>query len=292
MFRHTSLRVGGPAEAFVTPDSFETLHSLVTWCRSNEHPFRVVGEGTNLLVRDGGIMGVVIVLTVCLNKITQKSTDADSVVVSAMAGAKMKRLCAFALSRGLEGMNFALGIPGTIGGGIRMNAGTSRGSMGDPLMSLTLLKPDGQARVIERKHLNVAHRSISWGGAAEINGREESIILEGRFRLHPTDGQNLKNDARALMKTRMKKQPLGKPSAGCFFKNPPLGKPAGYLIEKAGLKGSRVGGAEVSTKHANFIVTRGNASAADVLSLMETVRQKVSKRFNVDLENEVQIVGE
>lgn len=292
MSRHTSLRVGGPAEAFVMPDSFEGLYSLLTWCRSHSHPFLVVGEGTNLLVRDRGIKGIVIVLTGCLNEITQKTDEENYVSVSAMAGAKMKRLCAFALSRGLEGMNFALGIPGTVGGSIRMNAGTSRGSVGDALLSITLLAPDGRARVIERQHLNIAYRSISWGEASEKQDSGASIILEGKFCLRPSNGRHLKNDARKLMKTRMGKQPLGKNTAGCIFKNPPSDKPAGYLIERAGLKGLRVGGAEVSTKHANFIVTKGNASADDILSLMETVRQKVSNIFNVDLENEVQIVGE
>lgn len=291
MSGHTSFRVGGPADAMVVPDSFEKLFSLVAWCDAQGLSRLIIGEGTNLLVKDGGINAIVIVLTGCLNRISIKTVESDEVTVSAMAGVKLKALCAFTLSSGLEGMNFAIGIPGTLGGGIIMNAGTEHGSMADVLTSMTVMEADGQVHVIDRGKIDFDYRKTSWGTSENQTCRQKSIILEGRFSLRPWDPQKLKKEAREIMKQRIRKQPLGVPSAGCFFKNPPSGPSAGRLIELAGLKGSRIGGAEISTKHANFIINTGNASASDILALGTLVQEKVFSRFNVNLENEVQIVG-
>jgi len=291
MSGYTSLRVGGPADAMVVPDTFEKLFSLVAWCDQEGFSRLIVGEGTNLLVKDGGINAIVIVLTGCLNMISIKTVETDAVTVSAMAGVKLKALCSFALSTGLEGMNFAIGIPGTLGGAIIMNAGTPHGSMADILLSITVMKPDGKVHVIERENLVFDYRKTSWGQSENRTSQKQSIILEGRLCLHPSDPEKLKKEAREIMKRRGKKQPLGVRSAGCFFKNPPSGPSAGQLIERAGLKGSRIGGAEISQKHANFIINTGNASASDILALGKLVQEKVSTRFNINLENEVQIVG-
>ncbi len=291
MSKHTSLRVGGPAQAFVAPENIEALKDLVTWSWQKEIPYLIMGNGTNLLVKDSGITGVVIVLTQCLNTISQTDRNTHGIIIIAMAGASMKTLCSFALKRGLEGMNFALGIPGSVGGGIMMNAGTSYGFMEDVLQSINILLPTGEVRNIKKKNLDFAYRKLSWN-KEDIEGHPgQQIILDGRFRLSPSDPEKLKKEARKILETRWQKQPKGLPSAGCFFKNPVSGKTAGELIEMAGLKGKSMGGAKISTKHANFIVNHHNACADDFLKLMELVEETVLKKFNINLEREVKVVG-
>jgi len=291
MSKHTSLRVGGPAQAFVAPENIEALKDLVTWSWQKEIPYLIMGNGTNLLVKDSGITGVVIVLTQCLNTISQTDRNTHGIIIIAMAGASMKTLCSFALKRGLEGMNFALGIPGSVGGGIMMNAGTPYGFMEDVLQSINILLPTGEVRNIKKKNLDFAYRKLSWN-KEDIEGHPgQQIILDGRFRLSPSDPEKLKKEARKILETRWQKQPKGLPSAGCFFKNPVSGKTAGELIEMAGLKGKSMGGAKISTKHANFIVNHHNACADDFLKLMELVEETVLKKFNINLEREVKVVG-
>jgi UDP-N-acetylmuramate dehydrogenase len=291
MSKHTSLRVGGPAQAFVDPENIEDLKSLVTWSWHNKIPYLILGNGTNILVRDKGITGVVIVLTRCLNTISQTDQNAHGVLVTAMAGANMKTLCSFALKRGLEGMNFAMGIPGSIGGGIMMNAGTSLGSMERVLESISILLPTGQVRHIKKENIDFAYRKISWNKEQMDGHYGQQIILDGCFCLRPSDPEKLKEEARKILKTRWQIQPRGLPSAGCFYKNPVSGKAAGELIEAAGLKGKSIGGAKISSKHANFILNHHNASAADFLELMQLVEKTVLKKFNIDLEREVKVVG-
>jgi len=291
MSRHTSLRVGGPAEAFVIPENIEALKGLIKWSWQKKIPYLVIGDGTNLLVKDSGINGIVVVLTKCLKTITQTGTGTDGVIVTAMAGARLRTLCSFALERGLEGINFAVGIPGTIGGGIMMNAGTVHGAMESALESINVLLPTGRSRRIKREKLNFSYRNLSLNNEKIDSCRGQPIVLDGCFCLRPSDPEKLKKEAQAILKTRKERQPTGLPSAGCFYKNPVSGKTAGELIELAGLKGKSIGGAEISSKHANFIVNRQRASAADFLALMELVEETVSKMFNIDLEREVKIVG-
>lgn len=291
MSKHTSLRVGGPAEAFVIPKNIETLEALIAWSRENQFSFLVIGDGTNLLVKDGGINGIVIVLTECLKTIAQTSVESEKVFVTAMAGARMQALCAFALERGLEGMNFAIGIPGTVGGGIMMNAGTSYGSVEDVIESISILLPTGQSIVINRDRLDFSYRNLSLGKAFTNGCQGLPIILNGCFGLKPSDSEKLKEEAKKILKIRKDRHPIGMHSAGCFYKNPVSGRTAGELIDSAGLKGKSIGGAEVSSKHANFIINRKNASADDVLALMALIEETVSKMFNVNLEREVKIVG-
>lgn len=291
MSRHTSLRVGGPAEAFVIPENIEALKGLIKWSWQKKIPYLIVGDGTNLLVKDSGINGIVVVLTKCLKTITQTGTGTDGVIVTAMAGARLRNLCSFALERGLEGINFAVGIPGTIGGGIMMNAGTAYGAMESALESINVLLPTGRSRRIKREKLNFSYRNLSLNNEKIDSCQGQPIVLDGCFCLRPSDPEKLKKEAQAILKTRKERQPTGLPSAGCFYKNPVSGKTAGELIELAGLKGKSIGGAEISSKHANFIVNRQRASAADFLALMELVEETVSKMFNIDLEREVKIVG-
>jgi UDP-N-acetylmuramate dehydrogenase len=291
MSKHTSLRVGGPADAFVTPENVEALKALVTWSWHKEIPYLILGNGTNLLVKDSGITGVVIVLTQCLNTISQTDRNTHGIMVTAMAGANMKTLCSFALKKGLEGMNFAIGIPGSVGGGIIMNAGTSYGSMERVLESISILLPNGQVRNIKKENLDFAYRKISWNKAQIDGHHRQQVILDGCFRLHPSDPIKLKREAQKILETRWQRQPRGLPSAGCFYKNPVSGMTAGELIEAAGLKGKSMGGAKISSKHANFILNHHNASAADFLGLMELVEETVLKKFNINLEREVKVVG-
>ena len=291
MSSHTSLRVGGPAEALVTPENLEDLKALVKWSWNNGLSYLIIGEGTNLLVKDSGIKGIVIVLTKCLKTIVQTGMETDGPIVTASASVRMRSLCAYALKKGLEGMNFALGIPGTVGGGIMMNAGTSHGTMENVLESITVLMPTGRTRKIRREQLDFSYRTLSWNSELTEDYRAQTVILDGCFRLRPSDSEKLKKEARTILKTRWKKQPVGWPTAGCFFKNPLSGKTAGQLIEMAGLKGKSIGGAEISSKHANFFINRHNASAADFLALMALTEETVSNKFNIDLKREVKIVG-
>lgn len=295
MAGHTSFRVGGPADAYVLPERLEDLVELVNRSRQNGLPYTVIGGGTNLLVKDSGICGIVICLAKCLKKITAKNAGNRSVMVTAMAGARTRALCRFAIDNGLKGMNFALGIPGTVGGAIMMNAGTIYGSMEGVLDSINVLMPTGQIKKIKRENIDFSYRSVTWDEESRNSGGTSPIILEGCFRLYASDSTELKTEAEAILKIRKKRQPISSYSAGCFFKNPESGKPAGQLIEMAGLKGKKIGGAQVSRQHANFIINRvdlsSGATAADILELMDMVQKSVSKMFDVKLEPEVKIVG-
>ncbi|MDI6686648.1 MAG: UDP-N-acetylmuramate dehydrogenase [Desulfobacterales bacterium] len=295
MSRHTSLRIGGPAWAFVTPESFEKLLELIRWSKENEIYCMVIGSGTNLLVKDGGINGIVVALKKCLDGITGiagTGSEKDFVTVTAMAGTKLQTLCSFAINNGLEGMNFAIGIPGTVGGAIIMNAGASYGSMAGVVDSIKVLLSTGETRVILRQNLQFNYRKLSWDRKIIDIDNGQPIILSGCFSLRTSDPQKLKKQAIEILKARKKRQPSGFPSAGCFFKNPASGKTAGELIDLAGLKGKSIGGAKISSKHANFIINKGNASAEDMLALMELIQEKVLKIFNIKLEPEITIIGE
>lgn len=291
MARHTSLRVGGPAEAFIAPNSFERLVELVEWSFKKKIPYVVVGHGTNLLVKDSGIKGLVIVLMDCLCTIERKEGEKEGVMVTAMAGARIQSLCSYALANGLNGMNFALGIPGTVGGGIMMNAGTALGSMATALKAIHVLQPWGAVKRVGIENLAFSYRGLSWEENQSSNGPSLSFIIDGSFLLHSSDPHELKKEAKKIKSARKKSQPFGRLSAGCFFKNPGTGKTAGELIELAGLKEISIGGAGVSPIHANFIINNGNATAADILALMETIQEKVLQTFNIHLEEEVKIIG-
>lgn len=290
MSRHTHFKVGGPADAFVAPESREDLIQLVTWTDSKGIPLLIIGNGTNLLVKDNGIRGIVVVLAKCSNKISKKDENNREILITAPAGAKLQELCSFAIKSGIGGMNYAVGIPGTVGGAITMNAGTALGSTEDVLDDVLIMLPDGKTERIKKSEIDFSYRNLSFGKKINIyKGRP--VILEGSFRLFSSDAATLKEEAEKILSMRRKKQPVSFPSAGSFFKNPVQGKAAGRLIEKAGLKGKKIGGAQVSEKHANFIINTGGASASDILALMEFVQETVFKTFNIKLEPEVKIVG-
>jgi UDP-N-acetylmuramate dehydrogenase len=291
MSKHTYFRIGGPVDAFVVPQRQKDLIDLIIWAGQMQQPYIVIGDGTNLLVRDAGIRGLVIVLTKCLNKISRLDRVDETAIISARAGTRLQALCKFAIESGLEGMNFAIGIPGTVGGGIIMNAGTAAGSMEGVLDSIKVLLPAGELLTIERGQLAFGYRNLSLKNVAPNGDLEKTIILEGHFQLRPSDTRYLQKEAQEMWNKRRMTQPSNYASAGCFFKNPATGKTAGELIELAGLKGKRVGDAEVSSKHANFIINTDNATAADVMALMEIVQETVSQTFNIELKSEVKIVG-
>ncbi len=291
MSKHTSFRIGGPAEAFVTPRNVSTLRTLIQGCRQRQIPWLIVGGGTNLLVKDAGISGLVICLAGCLNQIEQIGVNGHQVLVSAMAGVQTKTLCAYAIANGLKGMNFALGIYGTIGGATMMNAGTRHGCVADVLDSIQLLTPADEIVQFNRDQLRFGYRKLFWPQARGEQAEAPPIILASTFRFDIDDTKTLRKQARAIIKARKRTQPLGIPSAGCIFKNPVDGPSAGELIDRAGLKGKRIGGAEISTKHANFIVNRHNAAAADILELIKLVQQTLKSKNGIELEPEVKIVG-
>lgn len=294
MSLHTSFRVGGPAEAFVEPKTEDELAALVSGISDREISYLVVG-GTNLIVSDTGISGIVICLKSSMSEMIIEATSSSRVSVTAMAGTSLRLFCSRAIRKGLGGMNFALGIPGTVGGAICMNAGTAMGWISDVLEAITVLYPNGLRETIHRNALESTYRKLMLpqlpGGKPFSHLSHQTIILSGRFSLTRANATDLIQDAREILKNRKRRQPVNLPSAGCIFKNPLNGKTAGALIDLCGLKGQRIGGAEISSKHANFIVNTGSASAADILALMEYMREIVLERFLVDLEPEVIVIG-
>ena len=287
MARHTSLRIGGPAEALVAPETVNQLEELLNWTRKQEIAYTVIGGGTNVLVCDAGISGVTIYsggLTVPL----EWTADGPRVRLTVGAGIPTKRLCALAVRQGWQEMNFALGIPGLLGGAICMNAGTARGSMADVVTAVTFLNSEGVRVRLERKRLNFDYRCL----ALPETGRRAAIVIQAEIELTRGDPASVRCQAREVMQARVQHQPTWAPSAGCFFKNPSPRLPAGRLIDEAGLKGRTVGGAQVSERHANFIINRGGATAADVLRLKTEIQETVWRRCGVQLQPEVRIVGQ
>jgi len=292
MRRHTSLGVGGAADALVFPKSREDVMAVMTGAWQRRIPYLVVGDGTNLLVTDAGVPGIVISLSAGLRRIERAEDPKGGTRVLAEAGVSTRRLCRFCLSEGLGGMNFALGIPGTVGGAIRMNAGAAGGCMSERLLFIEVVYPMGTPKKVYRAHLHGSYRSLSWDRVAAVEDAYPPVILGGAFEVVPAPPDELKAEARRNARFRAAGQPGHRGSAGCFFKNPSPETPAGRLIEEAGLKGRRRGGAVVSEKHANFILNAGHATAGDILGLMKTVQETVYGRFGILLEPEVQIVGE
>ncbi len=291
MSKHTSFRVGGPAEALVTPDSVDQMAELIRWAAETKVPYRVVGGGSNLLVGDGGCSGVVVKLSKGMNRIQASARKGRTVRITAMAGAGLQRLCWYAIRQGLGGLNFALGIPGTVGGAIMMNAGTAGGTIEQVLESVDLLAPDGRIYQKKRAQLDFSYRRLVLETSEGSEAYGQPVILSGDFGLRSSDPRQLETEAKAILASRRKREPLRFPSAGCFFKNPSPELPAGRLIDQAGLKGKRVGDAQISEKHANYIINRGRASAGDILELSRLVQDVVRASFNIELEPEVIILG-
>jgi UDP-N-acetylmuramate dehydrogenase len=286
MSGHTSFRIGVNADALVAPVDRQDLAELLQEIRDQNLPWMVLGGGTNLLVRDGGFRGVAI----SLNKMTSieitreyRSLGGSFVVITVEAGALLAKLLSFSVERGLTGLEFATGIPGTVGGAVCMNAGTAQGEMGDSIDTVTLVAPSGELILRHREEMEFGYRTA--------NVPADHVVLDAKIILRYGDAGKIKARVKQIMAGRKERQPWGLPNAGSVFKNP-LDESAGKLIEAAGLKGLTVGGAQVSEKHANFIVNKGNATAADVLQLMELIREKVLDMHRIRLEPEIKIIGE
>ncbi len=277
MSAHTTFRVGGPADILIQPVSPEQVIAAIRVAREcGEEPF-VMGNGSNLLVKDGGMAGVVVLLGDAMSEIALSGN-----VLHAQAGAMLSRLSREALNAGLSGLVFASGIPGTVGGAVAMNAGAYGGQMAD-VLTRALVYLNGGARWMTREELMMGYRTT-------MPLREGGVVLEAEFLLAPGDSDALVAETNELARKRREKQPLSLPSAGSTFKRPE-GYFAGALIQEAGLKGFSIGGAQVSELHAGFVVNTGNATAADILALIRHVQKKVLERSGVTLEPEVRIVG-
>lgn len=279
MRTHTTFRVGGPADYFVTPETDEEIAEVIRACREYEIPYYIVGNGSNLLVGDKGFRGVVIQIFKSMNRIT---VDGES--LKAQAGCGLAQIANAALESGLAGFEFAAGIPGTLGGAVVMNAGAYGGEMKDILVSVTVLTKDGEKKVLSVDELKLGYRT-------SIIPENEYIVLGAEIQLKAGDRTEIKARMDELREQRVSKQPLEYPSAGSTFKRPE-GYFAGKLIQDAGLKGYTVGGARVSEKHSGFVINVGGATASDIQELMARVTEIVKDQAGVTLEPEVKRIGE
>jgi len=277
---YTSFRIGGPADAIVFPENIEKISQLVVWLADEKIPWFVIGGGSNILFDDKGFRGIIISLSDC------RSMKWSSKVVVAEGGVPLKFLGLHAIRKSLGGMNFALGIPGTLGGSIKMNAGAYNAQISDIMEYIVCITPDGKRHHIKKKDLKIEYRRIDWQHIAP-----DGIVVESKLSFFEANTRTLREDARQKMIHRRKTQPIGRASAGSFFKNPPGDYSAGFLIEKAGLKGYRIGDAVVSNRHANFIVNDGNATYREIKDLMYYVQDIVKSKFNIKLLPEVKIIN-
>lgn len=273
---YTSFRIGGPAEVLIEPDDVEDLCRVAAQARVEKIPIFVVG-GTNLLVRDGGIRGIV----VSLAKFKAIRQEPDHVLY-AEGGVGMPTLIGYAIRRSLAGLEWGAGIPGTVAGCVVMNAGTRLGEMKDSVKAVRMIDPRGQVRDIPAADISFSYRRAHL---------PPGIVVGVWLQLKPGEHNQIEQAVKQYLRYRKDTQPLTLPSAGCVFKNPPQDS-AGRLVEAAGLKGARVGDAQVSDKHANFMVNLGHARADDVLALIKKVRAGVKKQSGVRLELELKIVGQ
>jgi UDP-N-acetylmuramate dehydrogenase len=278
MKKFTSIKVGGPADSLLFPKDMVELRKVVRYARRKDIPILILGKGTNLVVRDKGIRGWVISLTQGMKKV-----QLEGDVIEAEAGLSLQRLVQFSIQKNLTGLEPFFGIPGTVGGGLAMNAGAWGVELKDILLSITLMNEKGEVVERPRKKLKFSYRRLAipptW------------IILKGRFQLKKGRKEEILEHVRSYSEIRKRTQPLDYPSAGSIFKNPAEG-PAGKWIEEAGLKGFRMGQAMVSDRHANFIINLGKATAQEVINLMEWVERKIYEEKAISLEREVRVVGE
>lgn len=279
MSRHTTFRVGGPADFFVTPKVKEEVRDVIRICKEAGMPYYIIGNGSNLLVSDAGYRGVIVQIYKEMNEV-----KAEGDLVKAQAGALLSGIAAKALGAELSGFEFASGIPGTIGGACAMNAGAYGGEMKDVLESVTVLTGEGKIIELGRNELELGYRT-------SVIAKKGYIVLGVALKLECGDGEKIKTYMDELKEKRVTKQPLEYPSAGSTFKRPE-GYFAGKLIEDAGLRGFQVGGAQVSEKHCGFVINRDHATAADIMELMRQVQIRVKENSGVDLEPEVKRLGD
>lgn len=278
--RHTSVRIGGPARYFVEPATVADIRTIRRAAAEWRVPCLVIGKGSNILVSDSGIPGIVINLGSLMSR-TEWLSETD---VFVEAGLSLPRLAKMVADRGLAGIEFASGIPGTVGGGVVMNAGAHGGEMADVVRRVHTIDSSGELRVFERDELAFAYRR------SRFSKSDEHIVVGAELSFTPEDPNVIRERMKEFARHRRTTQPLGRPSSGSVFKNPP-GDYAGRLIQAAGLKGARIGQAQVSPVHGNFIVNCGGATADDVMHLIDHVRNRVLQEFGVELQLEVELIG-
>lgn len=276
---HTTFRVGGPADFFVLPQTREEIRDIIRLCRHENVPYYIIGNGSNLLVGDRGYRGVILQISRKMNEIEVKGGK-----ITAQAGALLSQIAAKALEAGLAGVEFASGIPGTLGGACMMNAGAYGGEMREVLASVTAMTQEGEFVCLRADELEMGYRT-------SVFAKKGYIVLEADIFLEAGDKEAIRERMEDLKQKRNEKQPLEYPSAGSTFKRPE-GYFAGKLIEDAGLRGFQVGGAQVSEKHCGFVVNKDQATAGDVMELMRQVSERVESKFGVRLEPEVKRLGE
>ncbi len=276
--KHTTLRVGGPADVYIEPASEADLAGVVKYCRRRNLPLFVIGRGSNLLVRDGGFRGVII----CLAHASFRRIEMVRENLHCGAGAKLKNVAVEAKRNGLSGVEFFEGIPGSVGGALRMNAGAMGGSTFEVLESVRLMDHDGAVRKWTPGEMEVEYRSC--------DTLKTHIALTTVFKCRLAPREEIGKRMQEFSEKRWASQPAA-PSAGCLFKNPPE-IPAGKLIDELGLKGTRIGGAVVSTAHGNFIVNDGDATARQILELIATLQARAKQARGIELQPEVEIIGE
>lgn len=280
MAKHTTFRVGGPADYFLAPTTMEGVKDALAICKKENLPYYIVGNGSNLLVSDAGYRGVIIQIYRNLNEVTVE----NDYIIRTQAGAAMSTVAKAALNHELTGMECLSGIPGTIGGAVTMNAGAYGGEIKDILVEVTIIDESGEICTIPANELELGYRT-------SVIAKKGYVVLEAVLSLEKGDGEQILARMNELKDQRVSKQPLEFPSAGSTFKRPE-GYFAGKLIQDAGLAGYTVGGAQVSPKHCGFVVNVGGATASDVYQLICDVQKTVREKDQVELEPEVKILGE
>ena len=279
MRMHTSFKVGGPADVLVTPRDQNDIKEILQICKKNEIPFLIIGNGSNLLVSDKGFRGVVIKI---LNNFNRYEVNGD--IIEAQSGLLLSELSDVAYDYGLTGFEFAGGIPGTLGGAVTMNAGAYGGEMSCVVLKTEYMDKNGNIKTINLPEHQYGYRT-------SIIKEEEHIVLKSKIKLHRGNREEIKCKMDDFNSRRRDKQPLELPSAGSIFKRPD-GYFVGKLVDDSGLRGYTIGGAQISGKHCGFIVNTGNATAKDIISLIDHVRATVKRNYGVDLQTEIRLVGE
>lgn len=281
MSLHTSFRTGGNADVFIKIQNENELEYILKYAKENQIPITIIGNGTNLLVRDNGIRGIVIKFQMQDVKIEE---NGDTITIITGAGMSLSKLSRIAKEHSAQGLEFAVGIPGTVGGAIKMNAGAYGSEIKEVVKATTYIDFDGNIKTINNNEHNFSYRN-------SIFSKIDGIIIKTVIELPKGNLEEIENKMKKNISSRNEKQPLDKPNAGSTFKRGE-GFITAKLIDECGLKGYKIGGAEVSTKHAGFVVNAGGATSRDILDLIEYIKKEVNKKFNVSIEPEIQIVGE
>ena len=279
MSLHTSFHIGGPADVLIIPADRKDLRTVLRIAQEEKVPLTVIGNGSNLLVRDKGIRGIVLKLG---NALKHWEQDCDTFIFD--SGVSLARCCRIIGEAGYTGMEFAVGIPGSLGGAVYMNAGAYDGEMKDAVVSVQVMTRTGEIKTLDREELQFAYRHSALQAS-------DVIVLEVKLQVKAGDKAAIQAKMDDFSQRRISKQPLDMPSAGSTFKRPE-GHFVGQMVEESGLKGYRIGGAEVSVKHAGFLVNADHATAADVLQLIEYIEKIILKNYNVSLVPEVLVLGE